>query len=77
MYSCIPSTVKRLYKLVEEHEDAAIDIDNDYGLCINVPANWIKIRPPVKRNLTDEQKAAMAERLKNNLKEKQKATHEQ
>ena len=48
-----------------DHEEAKIELDNQYGLMISVPQNWIKIRPPVKRQLTDEQKAAMAERMKN------------
>ena len=48
-----------------DHEEAKIELDNQYGLMISVPQNWIKIRPPVKRQLTDEQKAAMAEKMKN------------
>lgn len=64
VYSCIPPMVKRLYKLAE-HEDAKIELDNQYGLTISVPQSWIKIRPPVKRQLTDEQKAALSERMKN------------
>ena len=64
VYSCIPSTVKKLYKLAD-HEEAKLELDNQYGLMISVPQNWIKIRPPVKRQLTDEQKVALAERMKN------------
>ena len=64
VYSCIPSTVKKLYQLAE-HEEAEIDMDNSYGLTITVPQSWIKIRPPVKRQLTDEQRAALVERMKN------------
>ena len=63
VYSCIPTTVKKLHKLAE-HDDAEIDLDNSYGFAITVPQNWIKIRPPMKRQLTDEQKAALAERMK-------------
>lgn len=48
-----------------DHEEAKIELDNQYGLMISVPQNWIKIRPPVKRQLTDEQKVALAERMKN------------
>ena len=62
VYSCIPSVVKRLYKMAD-HEEAKIELDNQYGLMISVPQNWIKIRPPVKRQLTEEQKAALAERM--------------
>ena len=46
-----------------DHEEAKIELDNQYGLMISVPQNWIKIRPPVKRQLTEEQKAALAERM--------------
>lgn len=64
VYSCIPSTMKKLYQLAE-HEEAEIDMDNSYGLTITVPQSWIKIRSPVKRQLTDEQRAALVERMKN------------
>jgi len=39
--------------------------ENDGCLYCKVPAKWLKISPPVKRDLTEEQRAAMAERLKN------------
>lgn len=65
VWSVVPSVVKRLYKLAEEHDDVSIDLDNEFGLAINVPMNWIKIRPHVKRQLTDEQKATLSERMKN------------
>ena len=64
VYSCIPSMVKKLYQYAE-HEDVKIDMDNEYGLTIDVPQNWVKIRPPVKRQLTDEQRATLSERMKN------------
>ena len=37
--------------------------DNDGMIYAFVPKKWIKIAPPPVRNYTDEQKAAMAERL--------------
>ena len=65
--------VKKLYAMAEEHEDEAkIELDNSYGLMISVPQSWIKVRPPVKRQLTDEQKAALAERMNKVRKGKQK-----
>ena len=73
VYSCIPSTVKKLYKLAEQ-ENARIELDNQYGLMISVPQNWIKIRPPAKRVLTEEQKAALAERMSKVRKGEQKKT---
>lgn len=60
---------KRIMKLAEEYpEQVKITVypeDNDG--CINawIPAKWIRVKPPVKRNLTDEQRMAMSERLKN------------
>ena len=60
VYSCIPSMVKKLYQYAE-HEDVKIDMDNEYGLTIDVPQNWIKVKPP--RVMSKEQKAALAENL--------------
>ena len=57
-----------LDKLAEEYpEQVKITVypeDNDG--CINawIPAKWIRVKPPIKRNLTDEQRMAMSERLK-------------
>lgn len=62
VYSCIPNMVKKLYEYAE-HEDVKIDMDNEYGLTINVPMNWVKIRPPIKRVYSEEQRAAIAENL--------------
>lgn len=58
----------RIMKLAEEYpEQVKITVypeDNDG--CINawIPAKWIRVKPPVKRNLTEEQRMAMSERLK-------------
>ena len=51
---------------------AKIAVENDAIICKRnegeyaeyiIPKSWVKISPPPKRNLTDEQRAAMAERL--------------
>lgn len=59
-------------RLMRFHENRPGDVEiirrpenNDGCLYCKVPANWLKITPPAKRELTDEQRAAMAERLKN------------
>lgn len=72
VWSTIPTTVKRLYKLAEEYDDVSIDLDNEFGLGIVVPMNWVKVRPP--RKISDEQKAAMAERMKKARKREQEET---
>lgn len=38
--------------------------NNDGCMVANIPASWLRVRPPIKRNLTDEQRMAMSERLK-------------
>ena len=38
--------------------------DNDGCLYLTCPASWLRIRPPIKRNMTEEQKAASAERMR-------------
>lgn len=58
----------RIMKLADEYpEQVKITVypeDNDG--CINawIPAKWIRVKPPIKRSLTDEQRMAMSERLK-------------
>lgn len=58
----------RIMKLAEEYpEQVKITVypeDNDG--CINawIPAKWIRVKPPIKRNLTEEQRMAMAERMR-------------
>lgn len=37
---------------------------NDGCIYAKMPSKWFHIKPPVKRNFTDEQREAMAERAK-------------
>lgn len=59
--------VNRLNRLGEEHPEdvhvlAAPEIN--YGcLYVSIPANWVRIAPPRKVEYSDEQRAAMAERM--------------
>lgn len=67
-YSCDRKYVGRIRKLIEKYPDEVIvDMDDpDFGLKVRVPKTWFKEpRPPKKMApLTDEQKAANAERLR-------------
>lgn len=36
----------------------------DGTVVAHIPKAWVKVRPPAKRSFTDEQKAAMAERMR-------------
>lgn len=69
VYSCIPVTMRKLESL-SEHEDVIIKLDDTVGFMISCPAKWIKIKPPRKSNMTEEQKAAKAEALKKVREEK-------
>lgn len=38
--------------------------NNDGCMCAKMPASWFRMRPPIKRNLTDEQREEMGNRLR-------------
>lgn len=61
--------ITRLMKLAEQYPDEVEIIErpetNDGCLYLKCPADWLLIRRPKKMNYTDEQRAAMAERIKN------------
>lgn len=64
VYSSNSHMCKRLYTMYQEHQDEVkLDIDDKYGIGIVVPMKWIKIAPPAKRTMTDEQRQAIAERF--------------
>lgn len=61
--------INRLIGFSQSHPESVEIIrcpeDNDDCIYCKVPAKWLKISPPRKRELTDEQRAETAERLKN------------
>lgn len=60
--------ITRLMKLAEQYPDEVEIIErpetNDGCLYLKCPADWLLIRHPKKMNYTEEQRAAMAERIK-------------
>ena len=52
--------ITRMMKLIAEHPDETEIIkrpeENDGCLYCKVPSTWLKIAPPVKREMSDEQK---------------------
>lgn len=56
----------RLAKLAEQNpaEVECVAQNKDGSVMYHVPARWVKLSPPRKVNMTDEQRAALAERLK-------------
>ena len=61
--------INRLLRFAEQKPDDVTIIkrpeENDGCLYCIVPSNWLKITPPKKCELTEEQKVAMAERMAN------------
>lgn len=55
----------RLVKLAESYpaEVECVVVNRDGSMMFRVPAAWVKVRPPRKVNLTDEQRAAFADRM--------------
>ncbi len=62
-----PKWKGRLLKLAEEHKDEVEIIrrpeENDGCLYMKCPSTWLKISPPRKLDLTDEQRAERRARL--------------
>lgn len=59
--------VNRIKKLYKSHkDDFKYWYENpDGSICCKIPLKWIKVNPGGNREYTDEQRAAMAERMRN------------
>lgn len=59
--------VNQLRKLAESHPDEVTIVKDDGNyIYAHVPLNWFRApKPPIKREFTEEQKAQMAERMRN------------
>lgn len=60
--------INRVRKLKEDYPEQVRVIrqpeENDGCIYATVPIKWVRINPPKKTNLTDEQKQALADRMK-------------
>ncbi len=57
--------IRRLDKLIAEgNSDIVLTREGEGWREYEVPKKWVKIRPPARRNLTEEQRQAMADRLR-------------
>lgn len=60
--------INKILKLKDQYPDEVKIIcmpeDNDGSLCAHIPKSWLKVNPPKKMNLTEEQKALRAERMR-------------
>ena len=63
IYAATPTMIRKMNKLLEQRpNEVKLVREDDISRTFEVPVKWVKIRPP--KQLTDEQKQAMAERLK-------------
>lgn len=53
----------RVQKLAESFDEVEYIMNADGSICGHIPTSWIKINPP--KQLTEEQKQQLAERIKN------------
>lgn len=65
--TCERKWVNKILKLKESNpDDVGITMypeNNDGYIVAHVPKNWFKLSPPRQVNYTDEQRAALAERM--------------
>lgn len=65
-YSDEPKWANRIRQLAADNADVQIVSDDGEGVLAHCPVSWFKPpKPPIKRNMTDEQRQAAAERMKN------------
>ena len=59
--------INRIKKLYESHKDdfKYFYENSDGSICCKIPLKWIKVNPGGNREYTEEQRAAMAERMRN------------
>lgn len=79
-YSNYPPEVRKMERFLKDYPDD-VKIEKDYrnetgeayGLTVSVPMKWYKTpSAPKKRNLTDEQRAAISQRMRNSRSNKNK-----
>ena len=65
-YSDEPKWANRIRQLAADNADVNIISDDGEGVLAHCPVSWFKPpKTPIKRNMTDEQRQAAAERMKN------------
>lgn len=65
-YSSEPKWVNRIRQFADENPDVQIVKDSGDSILCHCPVSWFKPpKPPIKRNMTDEQRKAASERMKN------------
>lgn len=67
-YSAERKWINKILRLAEDRSGEvtilAYPDDNDGAILAHIPKSWMKVSPPAKRTMTDDQRAAAAERLR-------------
>ena len=64
VYTYDKPLIRKLRKLVGERDDVTMKYGDDSCATFVVPKKWIKVSPPKNMNLSEEQRAAVAERMR-------------
>lgn len=65
VYSSDPVIIRKLEKLTKgSRNEVMLEKKDDISIQVRVPRNWIKIAPPRRVNMTEEQRRLAAERLR-------------
>lgn len=63
--------INRIQRLLEEHPDEmrliASPEKNDGCIYVELPASWLKVQPPRRIEMTEEQKEELRERFRKNV----------
>lgn len=63
-YSSEAKWIRKIKALQKEHPDEVIIVkEYEDSIGAHIPKSWFKITPPRKMNLSDEQRAAAADRM--------------
>lgn len=63
-YTCEPGWIKKFQKLAAECPEVRLEYPDKYGVKCFFPRSFIRLKPPAKRELTAEQRQAIADRLR-------------
>ena len=64
VYTWNKALINKLSAILKERQDIQCKHSDDECATFVVPKNWIKVSPPRTRNLSEEQKAEAAERMR-------------
>lgn len=64
IYTCDPVWMRKLVKLADKYSEVKRTREWENAVEYTCPKKWIRIARPPVRNMTEEQKAAAAERIK-------------